>query len=57
MERVGDNPLLLEAVSVVEGNNKKATDIVLRNEAASSFLKVDKSNDIIANKAVVFLID
>ena len=56
MERVGDNPFVIEAVSVVKGKNNKATDIVLKNKDAKAFLKINKANDIINKKAVSFII-
>ena len=56
MARVGDNPLILNANSRVKSTSKP-TDIVLTNQDAGAFLKVDKQSDVLPNRAVIFIID
>ena len=57
MERVGDNPYILEATSVVDGVDQAPVDIVINEENSGRFLEMDDNTGIIDDRAVVFVID
>ena len=57
MDRVGDNPYYLDALSVISGEGRRPVDIELDRESAGIFLEIDEVSGIVENRAVVMIID
>ncbi len=57
MERLGDNPLLLEASDVVRREGEAPTDLILDSNQARQFLEQDQATGLIDRRAVVVIID
>ncbi|MCK8826101.1 LPP20 family lipoprotein [Fuchsiella alkaliacetigena] len=57
MGRVGDNPLVVEATSVVSGEEREPVDVILDKESAQYFLEADGNSGIVDQQAVAFIID
>ena len=57
IDRVGDNPIVVEAVSVINREGEVPTDVILDSEAAETFRTLNEKQSIVASRAVVFLIN
>ncbi|MCK8817876.1 hypothetical protein MWH28_10925 [Natroniella sulfidigena] len=57
IDRVGDNPLIIEAASVINRSGEAPTDLILDSDNARLFRDLDKEHGIVERRAVVFIID
>ncbi|MCK8828566.1 hypothetical protein MWH25_12615 [Natroniella acetigena] len=57
IDRVGDNPLVIEAASVINRSGEAPTDLILDSDNARLFRDLDKEHGIVERRAVVFIID
>jgi len=57
MERLGDNPVVIEAVSVIDREGIEPTDVIVNSEAAEMIRELKANNQLAERKAVVFLVD
>lgn len=57
IDRVGENPLLIDATSVINRTDEAATDLILNSDNARLFRELDENHGIVDYRAVVFIID
>ncbi|WP_408956165.1 hypothetical protein [Natroniella sp. ANB-PHB2] len=57
IDRVGDNPLIIEATSVINRSGEAPTDLILDSDNARLFRDLDKEHGVVERRAVVFIID
>ncbi|MFW6409489.1 MAG: LPP20 family lipoprotein [Halanaerobiales bacterium] len=57
IDRAGSNPLLIEATGVIDREDETPTDAIINSENAELFKEIDKTNDIVNKRAIIFIID
>lgn len=57
IDRLGGNPIVIDAVSVIERDGVKPTDVIVGSEAAEIINELKASNQLLEQRAVAILID
>lgn len=57
MDRLGGNPVVVDAVSVIERDAVKPTDVIVGSKAAEIINELKASNQLVEQRAVAILID
>jgi hypothetical protein len=57
MERIGKNPLVLTATTVIKSQKGDITDVVINSDSAKQFTQAAVKNNLLVKAAVVLIID